>query len=125
MADASQVFIPSYGPGNGNANIQTLPCKLGPSVVRRILLTYPAGCAGQLFLRIQAGGGFAFPNQPNQYLAFDDYTYAFDVSNQINSGDWAVVGYNLDTITHDPIVVFEYDYLRGTVTSTSSTPIAL
>lgn len=78
-----------------------------------------------MFVSIQAGNGFAFPSKPGQYLAFDDYTYAFDVSNQIDSGQWSVVFYNLDFIDHDPIVVFEYDYLRGTVTAASATPIAL
>lgn len=125
MSDASQVFIPTFPPGNGIKQLLTLACPLGPSIVRRILLTYPAGCAGQLFLSVQAGNGFAFPNKPNQFLAFDDYTYVFDVSNQIDSGQWSIVGYNLDYITHDPIVVFEFDYLRGTVTSASATPIAL
>lgn len=125
MADAMQSFIPNFVAGNGVAILATLQCPLGPSTVRRILITWPAGCGGQLFLQIQAGNGFAFPSQPGQYLAFDDYTYVFDVSNQINSGQWSVVGYNLDYIDHDPIIVFEYDYLRGTVTSASSIPISL
>lgn len=62
---------------------------------------------------------------PETYLAFDDYTYAFNVSNQTDSGKWSVVAYNMDFILHDPIVVFEYDYLRGTVTQASVTPVAL
>lgn len=125
MADASQVFIPAAAPGNGVKQVFILNAPLGPSVVRRILITWPAGCGGQLFIRIQAGGGFAFPSAPETYLAFDDYTYDFEVSNQINSGQWAIVYYNLDYIEHDPIIVFEYDYLRGTVTQASTTPIAL
>jgi hypothetical protein len=88
-------------------------------------MTWPAGCGGLVFLQIQAGNGYAFPNEQNMFLAFDDYTYTFDVNNQINSGQWSIVGYNLDFILHDPIVVFEFDYLRGTQTSTSVTPISL
>lgn len=125
MADASAAFVISKPAGNGVKQVGEFPVNLGPSVVRRILITWPAGCGGQLFIRISAGGGFAFPTQPEVYLAFDDYTYAFDVSNQINSGQWSVVSYNMDYIDHDPIVVFEYDYLRGTVTQASTTPIAL
>ena len=125
MVDASQVFIPSLPAGNGARNIETLPCPLGPSIVRRISITWPAGCGGLVFIQIQAGNGYAFPNQQGQFLAFDDYTYTFDVHNQINSGQWSIVAYNVDFIGHDPIVVFEFDYLRGTVTSASVTPIGL
>lgn len=125
MADASKVFIPSAAPGNGVKQVFTFPCPLGPSRVRRISITWPAGCGGLLFIQIQAGNGYAFPNEQNMFLAFDDYTYTFDVDNQIDSGQWSIVFYNMDFIVHDPIVVFEFDYLRGTVTSATVTPIAL
>lgn len=125
MVDASQAFVISKPPGNGVKNVGVFKVNLGPSIVRRILITWPAGCGGLLFIQIQAGNGYAFPNQRDQYLAFDDYTYAFDVSNQINSGQWSVVSYNMDFIEHDPIVTFEFDYLRGTVTQSTVTPIAL
>lgn len=125
MADASQGFVINYPAQNGGSFQEEFAVNLGPCTVRRILITWPAGCGGQMFLQIRAGGGYAFPNQQNQFLAFDDYTYVFDVDNQINSGQWSVIGYNSDFIDHDPIVVFEFDYLRGTVTSASTTPIAL
>lgn len=125
MVDASQAFVINCPPGNGVQQVHPFPVNLGPSIVRRILITWPAGCGGLLFIQIQAGGGYAFPNQQGQYLAFDDYTYAFDVANQINSGQWSVLSYNMDYIGHDPIIVFEYDYLRGTVAPASVTPISL
>lgn len=125
MADASRVFIPAIAPGNGVPHYTLMQCPLGPSIVRRILITWPAGCGGLVFIQIQAGGGYAFPNQINEYLAFDDFTYTFEVSNQITSGDWSIVYYNMDYIGHDPIIVFEFDYLRGTVTTGSVTPIGL
>jgi hypothetical protein len=125
MVDASQAFIINTPAGNGVKHVGAFAINLGPSIVRRILITWPAGCGGLLFIQIQAGNGYAFPNQQGQFLAFDDYTYAFDVSNQIDSGQWSVVSYNMDYIGHDPIVTFEFDYLRGTVTSSAVTPIAL
>lgn len=125
MADASQSVIINFPAGNGAVNLLTYTLNLGPCNVRRILLTWPAGCAGQLFLSVHAGNGYAFPSMPNQYLAFDDYTYVFDVTNQIDSGQWSIVGYNSDYIDHDPIVVFEYDYLRGNQAAPSTTPVAL
>jgi hypothetical protein len=76
-------------------------------------------------MQILAGGGNAFPNQAGQFLAFDDYTYVVDVTNQTDTGNWSIVSYNLDYIDHDPIVVFEFNYLRGNVTPGSAQAIAL
>lgn len=125
MADASQAQIIAVPAGNGIKSVLRYDFQLGPSNVRRILLTWPAGCGGLVFLQVQAGGGYAFPNQQNQFLAFDDYTYVFDVTGQINNGNWSIIAYNLDFIDHDPIIVFEFDYLHDDVTQSSVTPIAL
>lgn len=118
-------LIPALPPGNGSWQEFVYQIDLGPSIVRRILITWPAGCGGLVFIRIEAGGGYAFPSVPDELLAFDDYTYTLDVTNQINNGNWAVVAQNRDYIGHDPIIVFEYDYLRGAVNSASYTPIPL
>lgn len=125
MADASWGALVSLPAGFGVPTPGVFAVDLGPSIVRRILLTWPAGCGGLVFLQVQAGGGFAYPSQPGQFLAFDDYTYAFDVSNQINNGNWSILCSNHDAIGHDPAVIFEYDYLRGSVATAQSNPIAL
>lgn len=106
-------------------SIEVFSPNLGPSIVRRILITWPAGCGGLVGVRIEAGGGFAFPNVDGQYLSFDDYTYAFDVANQTTSGQWLAACYNVDYIDHEITVVYEFDYLRGNQQSSSMNPIAL
>lgn len=98
---------------------------LGPSIVRRILITWPAGCGGLVGVRVTAGGGFAFPALAGQYLAYDDYTYPFDVANQVTSGQWLAVCYNVDLIDHLITIVYEYDYLRGNQQASSMNQIAL
>lgn len=126
MADASQVFTPIFPAQNGGSTPGIFNCALGPSIVRRILLVFPAGCGGLVGVRIEAGAGYAFPNQPNQYMLFDDYTYELSVDNQVDSGQWRLVGFNRDFIDHEILTVFEYDYLRGQAQqNASSQPIAL
>lgn len=125
MADASQAFIINGVPNNGISNPGEFVIDLGPSEVTRILITWPAGCGGLVFVQIRAAGGFAFPSYNNQYMAYDDYTYSIDVSNQTTSGKWSVMTDNRDFITHDPQVVFEYNYLRGSGNSNALTPISL
>src|SRR6266566_1995490 len=125
MADTSFVAQPFITAGSGIGVPTQHNYHLGPSIVRRILITYPPGCGGLVGIRIQAGMGDAFPNQPGQFMLFDDYTYAFDVTNQIDSGQWTVLTYNTDAIDRVVQVVFEYDYLRGFNGQTSDVAIAL
>lgn len=125
MADASQGTIWIIPKNTGPGNNLVYPNDLGQSIVRRILLTWPAGCAGQVFVQVQAGGGYAYPNIQNQFMAFDDYTYPIDVSNQTTSGKWRLYAYNTDNTDHAIQVIYEYDYLRGTVVSGQLQPISL
>lgn len=125
MADASQVLASVTNPTGSNTSLALANIDLGPSEVKRILLTFPAGCGGLVGVRIEAAGGYAFPNQPGQFLSFDDYTYAFDVTNQAQTGRWTKVAYNVDLIPHLVTVVFEYDYLRGIQSVSQSLAVAL
>lgn len=125
MADASQVVIWLVPANTQPTNIQPGVTELGPSNVRRILLTWPAGCAGQVYVAVRASGGYAFPNQPSQFMAFDDYTYAIDVSNQTTSGHWSLLMYNQDQVVHAIQVVYEFDYLRGQQAPSSPQQIAI
>jgi|ERR1700749_836891 len=126
MADALKVFQPILPAGNGATNVLNFDTLLGASIVRRILITWPAGCGGLVGVRIEAGQGFAFPSDGVNFLSFDDYTYAFDVDNQIDSGQWRMVTYNRDFVVHLVQVVYEYDYLRGVASgSASSQPVSI
>lgn len=125
MADALQVFLPIFPPGHDIGTAQSFATPLGPSRVSRILITWPAGCGGLVGMQVQASGGFAFPNQPGQFLLFDDYTYDLEVSNQTDTGNWSLFGFNRDSIEHEISIVYEYNYLRGNTVASSLTPIAL
>lgn len=125
MADASKAFTIVVQPGSTFNTPVAFALPLGPSIVRRILLTWPPGCGGLVGVQIQAGGSGAFPSNPLTYFVFDDYTYAFDVDNQIDSGVWSVLLYNIDQIGHGIQFVFEYDYLRGPSAGSHSQLIAI
>jgi hypothetical protein len=125
MADASQAFTVVVNPGSTNLSPAGFNFDLGPCIVTRILVTWPPGTGGLVGVQIQAGASGAFPFNKQTYFVFDDYTYAFDVDNQIDSGNWATLVYNADTIQHGIQFVFEYDYLRGTQTSSNSQPVAI
>lgn len=125
MADAIQTFQDLVPAGRQPSTPGGINCPLGPSLVSRISITWPPGCGGLVGVQVRAGGGFAFPNMNGQFLAFDDYTYTFDVTGQVNNGNWSIDTYNVDLIDHQITIVFEYDYLRGTGNANALTPVAL
>lgn len=125
MADAIQTFQDLVPAGRPPSTPGGINCPLGPSLVSRISITWPPGCGGLVGVQVRAGGGFAFPSMDGQFLAFDDYTYTFDVTGQIDNGNWSLDTYNVDLIDHQITVVFEYNYLRGANNQNALTPIAL
>jgi hypothetical protein len=60
----------------------------------------PPGPAGLVGFAIYGGGSQIFPQQNDTWFIFDDYVYDQAVSNQIDSGQWAIVAYNLDVFDH-------------------------
>lgn len=125
MADTSVIFEPLLFAGNGSKAASVFPTKLGPSIVRRVLLTFPAGCGGLVGVAITAGGTAAFPFNPGSYFSFDDYTYAFEVGEQITTGDWGLITYNADFIIHSVQIVYEYDYLDAGSSAKRQPPVSL
>lgn len=111
--------------GNGSQIFFTFPMPLGPSKVRRILITFPPGCGGLVGVAITAGGSAAFPVNNQSFFSFDDYTYRFDVQNQLDSGNWGLVYYNRDYIDHAIQVIMEYDYLGVGPGITQQPPVSL
>lgn len=125
MADTSAIFEPLLAPGNGSRAASVFPISLGDSIVRRILLTFPAGCGGLVGVAVTAGGTAAFPFNPGSYFSFDDYTYAFDVGTQIETGNWGLITYNADFTIHSVQVVFEYDYIGVGSNAKQQPPVSL
>lgn len=111
--------------GNGVQTIGTLNFNIGPSVIRRIILDFPAGCMGNVGIAVTAGKSPAFPNNPNAFIVFDGYQFDTEVSNQIDSGQWGLMGYNTDFVDHQVRSYFFYDYVRQPVSSIGSQLVAL
>jgi hypothetical protein len=125
MADASQVFNFPVPPGNGSSALSSMSMNLGLSEVTGFSVRFPAGCCGLVGVAIYAAHSPAFPVGANQYWAFDDYIYVSTVTNQIQTGQWGLVCYNLDAFTHTIQCVMEYDYVITDALANASLQVSI
>lgn len=125
MSDFTQIFNIQIPAGSTVQTLLDTPLNLGLCEVERFFITFPSGCAGLVGVSIFAGGSPAYPNQRNKFFAFDDYTYVQDVSNQINSGQWDIVAYNLDYLIHTIQVIAQADYTQNSMFSGASSVVSV
>lgn len=125
MSDASRAFTLTVPAGFGASTETSFALSLPVCDVTACLITWPSGCVGLVGAALQAAGTNAFPFGQNQFLAYDDFTYEFQVTNQINSGDWSILAYNQDYFAHTLTVVLEYDYITLGNAPTTSLAISL
>lgn len=112
MTDAIQGFNLTI-PGGGSINtIFFTDCELGWSNVTKILLNFPPGCSGLVGVRVESGGAQLYPLKAGTFFVLDDFVLEIPVTNQIQSGQWHVAGYNTDFYQHTITAYFFYDYIR-------------
>lgn len=125
MSDYAREFGITVPAGNGVQTFQTSLTKIGLAEVRRVLVTFPPGCAGLVGVQLRLGGSAVYPFNENEYFIHDDYILEQDVTNQVNSGDWSVRTYNFDYIDHVIRLTYQYDTVVYGQSLSSSAPIAL
>jgi len=59
---------------------QTSLTKIGLAEVRRVLVTFPPGCAGLVGVQLRLGGSAVYPFNENEYFIHDDYILEQDVT---------------------------------------------
>lgn len=125
MSDFTKVFTFTIPAGNGSTATTAQSLQLPLCTVRRILIVFPPGCVNLVGIHINAGNSPAYPNDRNQFWSFDDYIHIQEVSNQITSGQWGVVGFNSDFNPHTIEIVFEADYVTFSPDLVALSPLAL
>lgn len=85
---------------------------IGDSQVQKIEIQFPPGCAGLVGARVTYTKTPVYPRGTNSWFTFDDVLYPIEVTNQGNSGAWALDAYNLDYYAHNLIVYMSWNYLN-------------
>jgi hypothetical protein len=126
MADAVQGFVFNL-PGGGTAGHVGwfLDTPLGLCDVDQILIQFPPGTAGLCGVRIEYSVNPVYPIVNGQFFIADDFTFTIPVSNQGNSGQWRISGYNADTFVHNINVWYYYNWLTQSQQSGSSPLVSL
>jgi hypothetical protein len=125
MSDFTAAFSVTIPAGTTIASPVLVPCNIGIADVESILVVVPAGCAGNVGFQIWAGGTTSYPTSKTQWFIFDDYTFTQEVSNQINSGQWAINAYNVDTFQHVLQVYFKANHVTPSPVPASSPLVSL
>ena len=84
--------------------------RLTVGVIERVEITFPAGCAGLVGLRILHREHVVWPTSPDEWFVTDDYTIQIHEHYMLTEGDQhlKIQTYNLDdTYDHTLIVRFE------------------
>jgi hypothetical protein len=125
MADTSAQFtilVPNRD-SVGNSAIHSLA--IGPSIVERILISFPPGASGLVFAQLRVGGEARYPNQlPNRFY-YDGYVREIIVSNSPDTGAWDIFLANDDSIDHTIQVEIDYNWLTNSQSSSSLLPVSL
>lgn len=125
MADTSKQFtilVPNRF-SVGNSAFHSLA--LGPSIVEKIIISFPPGCAGLVFAQIRVGTEARYPNQiPNKFY-YDDYVRVIDVTNSPDTGDWDIFLANTDELDHTIQVEMDYNWLTNASSPSSGLPLSL
>lgn len=125
MADTSAQFTIDVPNRFSVGNSAFHPLTLGPSIVERILISFPPGASGLVFAQIRVGGEARYPNQiPNKFF-YDGYVREIIVSNSPDTGDWDIFLANTDAIDHTIQVEMDYNWLTNAQATASLLPVSL
>lgn len=104
-----QHFACTVPPGTPVASPVTIPTELGIFQVTFIEVNVPSGFNGQVGFYIASSGQQVLPFRsgatPN-WLILNDTEKHWDLEDQPDSGDWAIVAYNTGNFPHTLYVTF-------------------
>jgi hypothetical protein len=125
MADTSKQFtilVPNRF-SLGNSAFHDL--SLGPSIVERLLISFPPGASGLVLAQVRVGGEARYPNQvPNKFY-YDAFVREIIVTNSPNTGAWDIFLANNDAVDHTIQVEMDYNWLTNSQSPASNLPLSL
>lgn len=113
MSDRVEYFDATIPAGTPVGSPVTLPMVFDQGNVTQIEVKIPPGPSGNVGFHIQAGGSQYVPRTLGAWIIADDDYLIWPMDNAINSGSWALSGYNTDIYDHTLYVSFHVNELQA------------
>lgn len=109
MAAEIRNFVVTIAAGTPIATPQVTALTMPARIVRHVRVRIPPGPLGSVGWALGAAGVPVIPWNAGGWIVGDDETLEWDVSGQIDSGAWQLIGYNLGLNAHSVYVTFSLD----------------
>lgn len=90
--------------------------------VTRVTYRVPPGPSGKMGWALTSAGAPVIPIQRGSYIVTDNQADTWDLAGYLDSGNWAVTGYNTGNYDHTVYLTFSLD-LPGAVPSVAPSPL--
>lgn len=117
MSDRVEWFQVTIPAGTPQSAPVTIPCVFQQGEVVEIDIKVPPGPSGSLGFFIAAGGSQYVPRTSGSFVMPDNDFIRWPLSNAINSGSWAVTGFNTGLYNHTIQVSFQINEIDQSATT--------
>jgi hypothetical protein len=91
----------------------SFPLNFPSADVERIDVRIPPGPSGLMGFSINYGGGNFIPEGNGQWIIADDQFMQWNLDDAPNGGNWTILAYNLDAISHTIYLYFNVTNLAA------------
>lgn len=124
MSDRIEWFSITVPAGTPKSAPVTFPCVFQQGYVIEVDIKVPPGPTGNLGFFIAAGGSQYIPRTIGSFVMPDNDYITWPLTNAIDSGSWAVVGFNTGIYDHTIQVGFQINELGTAHLSSANTVVS-
>ena len=121
MSDTTLVYNITVNAGDGGNTTTYYAFNFGDYSTETIYITFPAGCAGLVGVRLEFNDTPTYPAGSDQFWFYDDYVLQQDVSSQPTTGQWRAAFQNTDWNPHTLQFDFRLNYVDQPNSSATAT----
>lgn len=92
--------------GTAKATPAVFDMSMAPGIVDSIEIHVPPGPNGVMGFSLAAAGQAILPTNPGQWIIASDDSFVWNLTNQIQSGAWQMLGYNTGIYDHTVYIRF-------------------
>lgn len=96
-----------------------------PGIVDTIQVRIPPGPNGTMGFSIGAAGQPVIPVNAGQWIVASDQFFTWDLTHQIESGAWQMLGYNTGIYDHTVYIEFLSSLINDVPSTQTGTPLAI